>query len=166
MSHLPHVRFMRAPAPFEDTASTCGADTCTVTAVDSGKGGNYSKANEAQTESQRIMLRLRHAKQRAPAILQKALNRYSRNTSDDSIDDFEKLFREHKAFLPARSDLYMKCRTLIDKKLPTTPAPKASAQPTGAAEDVVRTDTDGAEVSDTVNCHCTSLLDLERKHLR
>ena len=108
-----YVSCVHQPAPFEDTASTCGADTCTVTAVDSGKGGNYSKANETQTEAQRLMLRLWHAKQRATEILQKALSRYRRNTSAESIDDFEKLFQEHKCFIPARSDLYMKCQTLI-----------------------------------------------------
>ena len=153
MSYLPHVRFMRAPAPFEDTASTCGADTCTVTAVDND---NYSKANETHTESQRLMLRLRNGKQRATKRLQEALQ-YSRNTTGASIGEFAKIFHEHKRFIPARSDLYMKCQTLIDEKLRTTPSPKASAQPTGAAEDVVRTGTTGAEVSDTVNCRCTSL---------
>ena len=63
-------------AEFQETESTCGAATCTVTAIEGGADNDWSSASE-QSASEKIMAKLWARKQRAEKDLAKAIGDYS-----------------------------------------------------------------------------------------
>ena len=165
-------------ASFVDTKSTCGAATCTVTAVQCGAENNWSKADPQYTEAQNIMSQLLVRERRAVKRLKQA--------ADDCVfgkitpEEFREIVKESESNgVDISSPDNEIARIVIAEKLSSsstkkTPNILSNAEQFSSrniviqnivqelVDEVVLQNSTGTGVSVVLPCHRTSLLIIYR----
>ena len=166
-----------------DTKSTCGAATCTVTAVQCGAENNWSKADPQYTEAQNIMSRLlvreRRAVERSEQAAQDCLN------GKITAEEFSKIVKESQSHgMDITSPDCGWTRYVMGRKLSSAASKNTSTNKRSTAEqfaspdiviqnivqelveEVVLKNSTKPQVGVTLLCHCTFLLIISQPHQR